>query len=379
VSRVIEEHRTYLRDRHRLSAYERALREVVKPGDVVVDLASGTGILGMLACRAGAARVYAIEEDGIAGLARQIARVNGLEERITGLRGHSQTITPPERADVVVCDQIGGFGLEAGILDLFQDARARFLRPGGTMIPCGLDLMVAPVEHPLMHGRLRFWKGRPADFDCGPAAAIAANTGYPVRLRQQHLLSAPVSAIALDLTAETTIPLRATVTPRASRDGVLHGFGGWFIARLAPHVTMTNSPLSAERILRRQVFFPIEEAVPVEAGATIEISLRILPSSDMYAWEVSVRPAAGTPVRFRHSTLHGMLMSPEDLRRTNPEYRPRLTRAGDARMAVLRLCDGRHSLQDIEQSVYDEYRDLFASRGQAATFVAEVVSRYSRE
>ena len=131
MSRVIDEHRLYLRDRHRVSAYERALREVVKPGDVVVDLASGTGILGMLACRVGASRVYAIEQDSIAGLARQIARRNGFEHLITGLRGHSRAVTLPERADVVVCDQIGG-SASRPTSSSFSETRVRgFCTPAG--------------------------------------------------------------------------------------------------------------------------------------------------------------------------------------------------------------------------------------------------------
>jgi len=378
VSRVIDEHRLYLRDPHRVSAYERAIREVVRPGDVVVDLASGTGILGMLACRAGAARVYAIEQDGIAGLARQIAKANGFEHIITGVRGNSRTVTLPERADVVVCDQIGGFGLEADILELAREGRQRFLRPGGTFVPAGLELVVAPVEHAGLHGRLRFWKGRPADFDCTPAFDVAANTGYSVRLRPEHLLSAPVSAATLDLTVEHPLPLRVSGALRASRDGVLHGIAGWFVARLSPLVSMTNSPLSVERIYRRQVFFPIEAAVPIEAGATIDVSMRILPADTMYAWEVRVGPLAGPPVTFRHTTLRGMLLAREDLARTNPAHRPALTRPGVARLTVLRLCDGDHALADIERAVYEEYGDLFASPAEAAMFVAEVVTRYSR-
>ena len=378
MSRVIDEHRLYLRDRHRVSAFERALREVVKPGDVVVDLASGTGILGMLACRVGASRVYAIEQDSIAGLARQIARRNGFEHLITGLRGHSRAVTLPERADVVVCDQIGGFGLEADIVELLRDARARFLRAGGTLVPCGLELMVAPVEHARLHNRLRFWKGRPADFDCTPAAEVAANTGYPVRLQPEHLLSPPASTAVVDLTTDVSLPVQASGRFSASRAGVLHGIGGWFVARLSPHVTMTNSPLAADRIYRRQVFFPIEEAVTVEPGTSIDISIRILPSDLIYAWDVQVAPVSGAPLRFRHATLRGMLLTREDLQRTHPGFRPVLTRPGDARLTVLQLCDGERSLSEIERCVYEEYRDLFTSPARAATFVAEVVTRYSR-
>lgn len=360
-----------------MSAYERAIREVVRPGDVVVDLASGTGILGMLACRAGAGRVYAIEEGGIAGLARQIARANGFEGIITSVRGDSRLVSLPERADVVVCDQIGGFGLEAGILEIAKDARQRFLRPGGTLVPGALELVIAPVEHEGLYGRVRFWKGRPAGFDCAPAFEVAANTGYHVRLRPEHLLSAPVSAATLDLAVDPPLPLQLTGALGASRTGELHGIAGWFVARLSPHVTITNSPLSAERILRRQVFFPIGEPVKIEAGTTVDVSMRILPADSMYTWDVRVEPLAGPPVTFRHATLRGMLLGREDLAHTNPAYRPTLKRPGVARLSVLRLCDGDHALADIERAIFEEYGDLFQSPSEAALFVAEVVTRYS--
>jgi hypothetical protein len=141
---------------------------------------------------------------------------------------------------------------------------------------------------------------------------------------------------------------------------------------------MTNSPLSAERIFRRQVFFPIREPVAIAAGATIDVSMRILPSDTMYAWEVRVDPLSGPPVTFRHTTLRGMLLAREDLARTNPAHRPTLTPRGVARLTVLRLCDGGHTLADIERAVYEEHAELFSSPDVAATFVAEVVTRYSR-
>ena len=77
-----EIHQLLLSDGRRLRAARRALRETVRPGSVVVDLGAGTGILGFLALRAGAGRVYAIERHPILRLARAVAADNGYGDRV---------------------------------------------------------------------------------------------------------------------------------------------------------------------------------------------------------------------------------------------------------------------------------------------------------
>ena len=100
----------YLTDEVRLSAYQRPINATVRPGDVVLDLGSGTGILGLFACRAGAAYVYSIEVSSIIGLAREICRVNGFLDRVTYMRGLSTELELSRKADVVVADEIGNLG-----------------------------------------------------------------------------------------------------------------------------------------------------------------------------------------------------------------------------------------------------------------------------
>src|SRR5688572_16780638 len=118
-----------------MAVYRRAISEVVKAGSVVLDLGAGTGVLGFLACQAGASRVYSIEVDPIISLTRDLCKANGFEDRMHFIRGLSTTVELPEKVDVVVCDQIGAIGYEAGILEYLADARLRFLKPGGTLIP----------------------------------------------------------------------------------------------------------------------------------------------------------------------------------------------------------------------------------------------------
>jgi len=351
----------------------------VRPGDFVVDLASGTGILGLLACRAGARRVKAIEADPIAGLARAIAHANGYDDRIEVVRSIASQAQFPERADVVVSDQIGRFGFEAGLLPLFADARARIMKPGGRLVPSALALVVAPVEHPRQFARVAFWRTRRAGFDFTPASGIAANTGYPTRLSPHQLLSDPAVGCRMDLSVETIVPLRIDARFTTRRDGTLHGIGGWFQVQLSPSVALSNSPVDSERMTRRQTFFPIESPIAVRKGDLVGVSMRILPDDSIVSWTVTITPASGKTVTSTHSTLKGMLIEQRDVRMTDPAYRPALTDRGAARLSVLELCDGVRTLAQIEAEMFARYPRLFRSAGEAAVFVGEVVTRYTHD
>ena len=142
---------------------------------------------------------------------------------------------------------------------------------------------------------------------------------------------------------------------------------------------MSNSPLAENRIARRGVVFPIGRGTAVAPGDRVAIQMRILPNDVLVSWIVRVyRGDAIEPSeRYDQSTLRGMLLEPEQLRRTSPDYVPRLTARGEARLSVLELCDGRRPLDAIEREVYDRHPGLFRDRADAALFVAEVVTGYS--
>jgi hypothetical protein len=108
--------------------------------------------------------------------------------------------------------------------------------------------------------------------------------------------------------------------------------------------------------------------------------MHILPTQIAVTWTVEVSKKGEPPtkpVRFTHSTLKGMLISREDLQRTHPAFVPTLSPWGAARLTVLTLCDGERPLAQIEQELFRRHSDLFPSLSNAATFVAEVVTRYS--
>jgi protein arginine N-methyltransferase 1 len=341
---------------------------------VVVDLGSGSGILSLLACQAGAGRVYAIEEGSIIGLARDVAAASPYGDRIVHVRGFSTSVSLPERADIVVTDQIGGFGFEAGAFEYLPDARRRFLRPGGRSIPDRIALCAAPCEHAEARRWVDFWSEPVLGLDFSRVSPMAASSTYAVTLDPSHLLSAGQVIAEVTVDAWSGQPLKGHVSWIIERAGTLHGLGGWFSATLAAGVELTNAPGSPARILRHNVFLPVDP-VAVQPGDRADAAVTVLPNQMMVDWTVTVADARGRHrARSRHSTFAGLLLSSEDLTRTAPDARLRLSRLGEARRLVLTLCDGAHSVLEIERDVAVRFPDLFAAGEDAARFVAETLT-----
>ena len=141
-------HTAMLNDQARTSGYLEAISQTVKPGDVVVDLGTGTGVLAVAAALAGAKKVYAIEAGQIGATAQKVFAANGVEDRITLVPGWSTKVELPEKADVLVSEILGNSPFGEKVLEYTLDARRRFLKPGARMIPFGLKIQAALVSLP---------------------------------------------------------------------------------------------------------------------------------------------------------------------------------------------------------------------------------------
>ncbi len=382
MSQILTEHWHYLADQARLEAYERAIAEVVHPNNVVLDLGAGSGILGLLACRAGAKRVYAVDDGPVIELARRICRANGYQDRVVFIKGHSLEVELPEKVDLIIADQVG-FGGEHGLLRYFNDARSRLLNPGGILVPAEIDLYLAPVETQRMWSQIIFWESTVAGFDVHPAHTLALNSRYSVALQPDELLAQPSIVAKIDLQSQMQQLFIITTTIAVTRPGYLHGIGGWFVAQLTPSISMTNIPNAQDKINRNAVFFPIENPVAVKAGDEIGIQLHIRWENDIYTWNVEIfsnrldvdQSNLGT---MRHSTWKSMFFSMEDLQRMQPNYVPSLTPQGKAQQLVLSLCDGTKTLPQIKHEVLRQFPSLFHTQNELSVFVSELIQRTTR-
>lgn len=101
-----------LRDRRRTLAFRDALHAVVRPGDRVLDVGSGSGILALMAAQAGATEVLALEWDP--ELARRLRRTVAAN----GMTGCIQVVEADVfAADLPRCDVVVSEMIETGLVD----------------------------------------------------------------------------------------------------------------------------------------------------------------------------------------------------------------------------------------------------------------------
>ncbi len=280
-------HGSLLDDRSRTDAYLTVLRAVVRPGDVVVDLGSGTGVFGVAAAQAGAARVYAIEASPMAQLVQRVAAANGVQDRITVIRRWSRRVRLPERADVIVSELVGNEPFAEGILITTSDAVRRFLKPGGRLVPDELTVLATPMQLTrearrsavLGDERIRRWQqwygidfsALPDGIPAGPSMAFV----NPWQARQWTPLGPATVVQDVALAGHPVLGARQVPLPldRAGRlDAVLIHFelgcdGRTFLSTAADQVDEQNHWQSPVRYLHR----------PKVVGPTSALAVRYLP------------------------------------------------------------------------------------------------------
>lgn len=365
-------------DRVRMDAYAAAIARVVRPGDVVLDIGAGAGILSLLACRAGARRVYAVEPAEAIHTARAIARENGFADRIELIQGVSTEIDLPERADVIVSDLRGALPLFQHLVPSLVDARTRLLAPGGTLIPRADTMFAAPVEAEDAYGKIVApWEDSGLGLRMAAARMQAVNTWTKARLDADALLAEPSAWAVLDYRTITDPDVHASLAWTAARTGTAHGLSVWFQAELADGIGYGTGPGAPDTIYGTP-FVPFEAPVPVSAGDRIAVDLRgrLIGDDYVWVWETRVDRAEGETVRFRQSTALAEPLSPARLRRRAHGYRPVLGEEGRIDRLVLERMEGGATLEEIARALHIAFPARFSRWEDALTRVGRLAERY---
>ena len=367
-------------DKIRMEAYSAAIARSVRLGDAVVDLGCGPGVFALLACKAGARRVYAIDMDGVVDFGRQLASANGFGDRILFLRGDSRQIHLPERVNVLVSDVRGVLPLHSNAIDTIEDARDRFLEKDGCLLPSRDTLFAAIVELPEHYGQLtRAWRAVP-ELDLSSGLPLVLNTIYRHHIKPQQVLSNSRPWHVLDYTKGAKIPAQARLELPITRTTVAHGIGIWFQTQLAGDIGYSTEPDSLETVYGH-LFLPWLEPVFLREGEICSVDLRahLVGTDYIWRWETDIPPSAERQqVRFVQSSFYGSLFPPSVLRKRAIGFVPVLNETGQAERWIFQAIDGKRPLADIAAEAARLFPHVFQRTEDAFNQAAEIAEKFSR-
>jgi len=277
-------HILMLNDHIRMVNYEAAIKESVKPGMVVLDLGTGTGILAKWALEAGAKKVYGIElNEKIIPIAIKIINDAGFSDKFQIFQDLSYSVDLPEKVDIIISEILGNLSDNEDMVPILEDARKRFLKKDGIMLPKMVETFIVPIACDKAHSQIKnkICKciNEIYDLDCllvKLGIRNPFNLYYDIVLPKSSYLSEP-QPVRREFKFEGNdgSEYQTKRLFRVKKSGLFTGFKGYFVAQLSENVFLD---ISGDDIDKRKTsdcwkhcYLPIENPFEVKVGDQIEI------------------------------------------------------------------------------------------------------------
>ncbi|CAD5116078.1 DgyrCDS5008 [Dimorphilus gyrociliatus] len=253
-------------------------------GKVVADVGSGTGILAMWCAQAGAKRVYAIEPNDNYNLLVENVKRNKLEDVIQAFHSTAEEVELPEKVDVIVSEVLGTALIGDAIFPFLVQARDKFLKPDGVMLPSHATLNIAPIAdnefitrgEELLNNFHSLY-----DLDLGNLADYfrksCAKKVYCKLIRPETVKAKPAVVDRIDFKTlkfenSTTCSGRFEFVMNRSTD--IQGFAIWFTATFPNGISFSTGPTDHPTHWRQDVLY-LEKNLQVQKGDVIEGFLKV--------------------------------------------------------------------------------------------------------
>ena len=239
-------HHGMLFDAPRNAAYRAAI-ERFAPGRRVLDIGTGSGLLAMMAARAGAAQVVACEANPlIAATAREIITANGLADRITVHACHSRQLDRTRDlgggAELIVSEIFHDNLVGEGVLPSLDHARSELGAPGAVFLPGRASVRVALADCSAFDedGAIGVVEG----FDLGPFNRHVLTTrNIAADSARLMLRSGPAEPFAFDFALdEPPAGPRRAECALVSNGGPVTGVVQWLRLEFADDLAYENAP-----------------------------------------------------------------------------------------------------------------------------------------
>lgn len=271
-------HIPMLNDTRRNDAFEAAIAKVIRQrGEIapILDIGAGSGLLSMMAARAGATNIVTCEAvPVIAETARKIVAQNGFADRIAVVDKKSTELVVGTdiqiKADILVSEILSSDLLAEDVLSTFEDAHARLINEGASIIPRAATAVGCLVESDVL-SKYSF-VADVSGFDVSEFSPLAANR-LPLHgtMTQWKRLSPDIDLQTIDLTrVKHAEEIRFVDVPVVS-DGTAAGIVQWMKIDLADGIEFTNHPDDYSDGGWLQVLHPFPRPIKVDAGSVLRI------------------------------------------------------------------------------------------------------------
>ena len=266
-------HFSIVRDEGRNAAYEEALRRNVQQGTRVLEIGAGSGILAMMAARAGAREVISCEcNHAVAATAADIVARNGFSGRVKIVPKHSRDLEVgndlADPADVLISEIISSDLLGQDVLGCMENVIGRLTRPKACIIPSHGSVRVALAHYDkLQEKRLGVIDG----FDLSPFNRLAGRMDLQVGDECLKLLSEPEDLFSFDFSSGGPFDEYLTSTRLLSNGGSVNGIAQWIKLRMDEKGSYENRPGAATRSCWGIMFYAFRRSIDLELGSQVVV------------------------------------------------------------------------------------------------------------
>ena len=275
-------HLPMINDAGRNDAYQAAIEQIVRKDDIVLDIGTGSGLLAMMAARAGARKIIACERlVPMADMARRIVARNGYADVITVLTKQSNQLVVgedlPEPASVVISEILDVTLIGEGVVPALRHATRHLMRPDARVIPASGRVWGALIEWPSERAinPVREICGFDfSDFD------LFRNPNLHVPFDEQRethrVLSDPFPIADYDFRNPPDFSEDErvdTITAQAIESGTGHAVTVWFELDLDGKTTFSSQHVTNLNHWHRTAQF-LDRDQPVRAGSEFRLTVR---------------------------------------------------------------------------------------------------------